>query len=129
MNCKINQHRNYAYPMLRKIVYFSIILFIFSIFHSTEVYGQSTNQPITVKGKVLDEKKEPIIGATVLVVGTSTGTVTDIDGNFSLKASTNSLLSFSYIGYSNQKLKASTLAMTVVLKEDNAKLDEVVVVG
>lgn len=129
MNCKINQHRIYADSKLHKIVFFSIILFISSFLLPTALLAQSTNQQITVKGKVLDEKKEPIIGATVLVLGTSTGTVTDIDGNFSLKANTSSTLSFSYIGYSNQKLKASTLPMTVVLKEDNAKLEEVVVVG
>ncbi len=53
------------------------------------------NQLITVKGKVVDEKSEPVIGATIKVEGTSTGTVTDLNGSFQLRAAANSTVSIS----------------------------------
>lgn len=78
-----------------------------------------------VKGSVVDEKGEPIIGASVLVKGTSTGTVTDLDGNYKLEIPENSKLTISYIGYESQISNGGK----VTLKENNANLNEVVVVG
>mgnify|MGYP003436599372 CR=1 FL=1 len=59
----------------------------------------SIAQQITVNGVVLDSQGEPIIGANILVKGTSNGTITDLDGNFQLSADDDAILVFSYIGY------------------------------
>lgn len=84
-----------------------------------------------VSGTVVDAAGEPIIGASVLVKGTSTGTVTDFDGKFSLNnVSQTASLEISYIGFKSQTLPvAGKSSFTVTLQEDNALLDEVVVVG
>ncbi len=81
-----------------------------------------------LKGKVVDDKGEPIIGASILEKGTTNGTITDVDGNFSLSVSGKSRVVVSYIGYVSQELEAKT-PLKVVLKEDNKTLDEVVVIG
>ena len=84
---------------------------------------------ITVKGVVKDATGEPLIGATVLEKGTSNGTATDIDGNFTLKnVNKNAKLSFSYIGYEAKELPAAA-QMDVTLAESQDLLDEVVVIG
>ena len=85
----------------------------------------------TVKGKVVDANGEPIIGATIVEVGTANGTVTDFDGNFTLNVSgTNAKLDISYIGYKKVVLSATSKSLSnIVLKEDTEVLDEVVVVG
>ena len=83
-----------------------------------------------ITGQVVDEKGESIIGATVQVKGTSNGTITDFDGNFSLKAKVGNSLVVSYVGYSTQDVKVTKqTGVRVVLKEDTEVLDEVVVVG
>ena len=83
-----------------------------------------------VTGKVLDKSGEPIIGANVVVKGTTTGTVTDIDGNFSLEVAEGALLEISYIGYLEQEIKVGNQNnLTIRLSEDTQNLDEVVVVG
>lgn len=83
-----------------------------------------------IEGNVKDHSGAPVIGATVMVKGTTTGTITDFDGNFSIDAEEGALLEFSYIGYQSQQLKAkSGSLMSVVLSEDTELLDEVVVVG
>ncbi|MCQ2290666.1 MAG: TonB-dependent receptor [Muribaculaceae bacterium] len=81
-----------------------------------------------VKGTVVDEKGEPVIGASIQEVGTTRGTTTDVNGKFSLRAGAGAKLQISYIGYKTQNVKA-TDGMTVKLATDNALLDEVVVVG
>ena len=84
----------------------------------------------TVKGTVSDEAGEPIIGATVKVQGSNDATVTDFDCNFSIKASSNATLVFSYIGYEPQEVKVGGKSnITVTLKEDNTTLNDVVVIG
>lgn len=83
-----------------------------------------------VTGKVIDAKGEPVIGATIMEKGTTNGTITDFDGNFTLNVSDNSMLEVSYVGYQAQSIKSifgKNLAIT--LKEDTELLDEVVVVG
>lgn len=87
------------------------------------------NQLITVKGKVVDEKSEPVIGATIKVEGTSTGTVTDLNGSFQLRAAANSTVSISYIGYVTQKIKSGQVPAVITLQEEAERLDELVVVG
>ena len=84
----------------------------------------------TVKGTVSDEAGEPIIGATVKVQGTNDATVTDFNGNFSIKASSNATLNISYVGYLSQNVKvAGKSNISVSLKEDTQLLNDVVVIG
>ena len=83
----------------------------------------------TVKGSVVDSKNEPLIGVSVKVVGASVGTVTDVDGNFSLSVpGTNAVLEFTYVGYVPQKVKVgSNTSINVTLVEDSQTLSTVVV--
>lgn len=83
----------------------------------------------SVTGKVTSsEDGEPVVGASIKIVGTNTGTVTDIDGNFVLNAPADAKLEISYIGMQPKTVKASA-KMQVVLTSDNKTLDEVVVTG
>ena len=83
-----------------------------------------------VSGKVTDNSGEPIIGATVVIMGgqNGNGTVTDIDGNFTLQAQPNSTLSISYIGYKTMEVKAGK-GLKIVMEDDSKQLNEVVVTG
>ena len=81
-----------------------------------------------VKGSVVDENGEPIIGASVQEVGTTRGTTTNVKGEFSLKAGVGAKLQISYVGYKTENVKAAD-GMKVKMVTDNALLDEVVVVG
>ncbi len=84
----------------------------------------------TISGIVLDAANEPIIGASVLIKGTTNGSLTDLDGNFKLATSTDATLEISYIGYQSVEVKAiAGEKLTVILQENTALLDEVVVVG
>ena len=84
---------------------------------------------LTVQGTVIDQANgEPIIGASILEVGTTNGTITDFDGNFTLNVQPGAKLSISYMGYKTQEL-AATSSMKVSMGEDTEVLDEVVVVG
>lgn len=83
-----------------------------------------------VTGIVKDEKGEPIIGANVVEKGTTNGTITDMNGNFTLEASEKSVLLVSFIGYASQEVSVGNLkSINVKLREDTEILDEVVVVG
>ena len=91
---------------------------------------QTVMQAVTVKGTVVDASGEPVIGASVLMKGTTTGTITDIDGNFSLANVKPGILVVSYIGYKTQEIQVKGgTPVKVVLEEDSEVLDEVVVVG
>ncbi len=85
-------------------------------------------QTHTCRGVVVDTGGEALIGASVLVSGTSNGTITDLDGNFEITCAEGALLEFSYIGYQSQTLPARD-AMRVELADDNEQLEEVVVIG
>ena len=85
-------------------------------------------QQITVKGHVKDATGEPIIGATVKVAGAQQGTVSDFDGNFTLKADQGQTLSVSYIGYQTATVKAAP-SIQVTLLDDQTVLQDVVVIG
>lgn len=88
-------------------------------------YAQSV-----ISGVVIDDQQEPLTGVTVLVLGTTNGSVTDLDGQFSIPARIGDVLRFSYIGMKPQDIEVTTAAnMSVMLKADAAQLDEVVVVG
>ena len=87
-------------------------------------------QDLIVKGHVADPTGEPIIGANIIVIGTTTGTITDYDGNFTLKvADKKAVLRIGYIGYKEVELPVSANLLQIVLKEDTELLDEVVVIG
>lgn len=89
---------------------------------------QSFAQAITVNGIVKDKTGEAVIGANVVVKGTTNGCITDFDGNFSLEANQGDILVVSFVGYQSQELPAST-NMQIVLKEDAELLDDVIVIG
>jgi len=86
-------------------------------------------QAEVVTGQVTDVNGEPIIGANVVVKGTTVGTITDFDGNYSLDVPENATLIFSYLGMTSQELPVTSNTISVVLKEDNQVLEEVVVTG
>lgn len=85
----------------------------------------------TVKGKILDSTGTPVIGAAIKEVGTTNGTITDLDGNFTLNVNTSdAMLEISYVGFQTQTLKAQgNKVLAITLQEDTQALDEVVVVG
>jgi len=90
--------------------------------------GQNAQKKVT--GLITDVKGEPIIGATVKINGSKTGTISDVNGKFSLEVSEQSVISISYIGYITEEIKLGSKSnIVIVLKEDTKKLDEVVVVG
>lgn len=87
------------------------------------------SQQISVKGIVKDQIGEPVIGANVLVRGTTNGVITNVNGEFILSASKSDVLVVSFVGYTTQEIPVSEKQMTIVLKEDTELLDEVVVLG
>ena len=98
--------------------------------NATNMSIQETQQTKTVTGTVIDAAGIPVIGANVLVKGTTNGTITDIDGNFTLEVSSGDVLEISYIGYVTQELPVGNKSQfNVTLAEDTQALDEVVVVG
>lgn len=104
---------------------FKILLALCIIFgHSIGVAAQK----ITVNGTVQDTSGEPVIGANILVKGTTNGTITDLDGNFQLTTDTDVILVVSFIGYQTQELPAQPV-MNITLRDDAELLDEVVVIG
>lgn len=87
-------------------------------------------QKITINGIIIDSTGEPVIGANVVEQGTTNGTITDIDGKFSLNVADNAVLQVSYIGYLSQSISVNgQTVFNITLKEDSQNLDEVVVVG
>ncbi len=102
---------------------YRLLMMLAVVFFALDVSAQAT-----ISGHVKDETGEGVIGASVMVKGTSNGTVTDFDGNFSLQCQSGATLVFSYIGYNPQEQPAKN-GMEVTMKEDVAQLNEVVVVG
>ena len=88
-----------------------------------------SQQSKLVKGTIVDATGMPVIGANVMVKGTTNGTITDMDGNFSLEVPVGATLVVSYIGLANQEIKAIGNNLTITMKEDAEALDELVVVG
>lgn len=87
-------------------------------------------QNAKLKGVVVDANTgEPIIGANVLVKGTTNGTITNIDGEYALEAPAGAMLQISYIGYKTLEVKATADKQTIKLSEDSETLAEVIVVG
>ncbi len=109
---------------------FACLLFALFALQANFLYAE-TNQAITVSGVVVDATGEPLIGVSVREKATTNGTITDLDGRFSLKINGNrSVLLVSYVGYVEQEVPVgNNREMKITLKEDVSVLDEVVVVG
>lgn len=113
-------------PILKKPHFF---LFLFSFFLLTSLV-QISAQNLELKGNVKDVQGETLIGVNVVQKGTSNGTVTDIDGDFSIKVPANATIVFSYIGFEKQeRVWNGKSSMQITLQEDVAMLDDVVVIG
>ena len=105
---------------------FLCMLLIMCMLLPAKVFAQSG----TITGTVVDETGMTVIGATVMVKGTNDGTITDMDGNFSLEGKVGTTLVVSYVGYATLEVKINKLTgNNLVLKEDSEVLEEVVVVG
>lgn len=105
--------------------YRMVLFLLLGLFTSVIAYSQQ----ISVKGIVKDQIGEPVIGANVLVRGTTNGVITNVNGEFILSASKSCVLVVSFVGYTTQEIPVSEKQMTIVLKEDTELLDEVVVLG
>lgn len=105
--------------MFRKILFLVFCVFALAA-HS---------QNVVIKGSVTDVNKEPLPGVNVVVKGTTTGTITDMDGNFSLNGPKGATIVVSYIGMVTQEVAYKGQPLNVVLKDDSQALEEVVVVG
>ena len=105
--------------------------FILLLFLVLSISNTAWAQNQTVKGRVMDSKlKEPLMGVSILEIGTSNGTVTDLDGNFTLSAPKGAVLRISYVGYLVQEVPINEkTSLNIFLKEDTELLDEVVIVG
>lgn len=116
-------YKSTTYHALSKRGYITLLALLISVV--TFAQGGAT-----IKGVVLDESDVPLIGATVQVKGGQNGSITDLDGNFSIKAKKNATLIISYIGYQSQEVKLQgKTKVTVKMVPDSKMLDEVVVVG
>ncbi len=92
--------------------------------------SNDTAERLKIKGSVVDETGQPVIGANIVVEGSTLGTITDVNGNFSLQVPEKAELHISYIGYLDQLIKIGRqTSFRIILKEDTQALDEVVVVG
>lgn len=113
--------------LAKKRLYKGIIPLLCLLLFPTLVFAQR----LTVNGQVKDTQGEPITGANVAIKGTTTGTITDLDGMFSIPdVEQGSILEISFIGYLAQTVKASdNNPLSIILKEDNQALDEVIVIG
>ena len=100
-----------------------LLMLLAVVFFALDISAQAT-----INGHVQDETGEAIIGASVVVKGSTNGTVTDFDGNFQLKCENGATLVITYIGFVPQEVKAKN-NLDITLKEDVAQLNEVVVVG
>ena len=106
---------------------FRVLFLVMALILNIEVYAQTT-----VNGLVIDSNREPVIGASVLVKGTTTGAATDFDGRFTLKVpDENSILVISYVGCETREIAANSaeLQSGIMMRENVQNLDELVVIG
>lgn len=109
---------------MKRLRFKALLILIAGLCMSISVFAQQ----MTVNGVVKDPTGEPVIGANVIIKGTTNGTVTDVDGQFVLSASKGDVISVSFIGYKMQELPA-TANMNIILAEDSQMLENVVVIG
>ncbi|WP_162340515.1 SusC/RagA family TonB-linked outer membrane protein [Cyclobacterium salsum] len=119
-------NQNLSDPPSRSITHILLGLLLFLFISTPCLFAQNT----TLTGNVYDENQSPLPGATITVEGTTRGTVTDIDGNFSLDVRGNEVLVVSFIGYQSSRLEVNNQnSLTVNLVPDQSIMQEVVVVG
>ncbi|MBF0574436.1 SusC/RagA family TonB-linked outer membrane protein [Dysgonomonas sp. GY617] len=128
--------RVYYSPLFRRILIGGTMLFLTTgiAFAEKNIVVENTaiNQTDQrqVAGTIVDQSGDPIIGATVIVKGTTVGTVTDLDGKFTINVPSNAVIAVQYVGYLNQEVRVGDqTTLNITLKEDTQTLDEVVVVG
>ena len=110
--------------MKRNLMFKVLLMLMVGCFLSIDAFAQQ----MTVKGLVKDTTGEPIIGANVVVKGTTNGTITDFDGNFQLNANKGDIIVISFIGYQSQEVPAAP-SLNILLKDDSQMLQDVVVIG
>ncbi len=104
-----------------------ILLFLgIILFSGVQLYGQ-----IMISGSITDSNSEPLIGVNIVIKGTLNGTISNVNGNFSISVpNQNSILVFTYVGFQQKEIQVGiNRIMTVVLEEDLKKIDELVVIG
>ena len=105
-----------------------LMVFVLLPYVALSAYGQDQRQ--TVTGTVTDANSMPIIGANVLIKGTNEGSITDVDGKFSVEATSDNILIISFIGYVTQEIQVGSMTnIEVFLSEDTEELSEIVVIG
>ena len=135
----MEKQENFCKRQAQKLCRLFPVAILLFLFLSVPLKGYSEDVPslesvqqntVKVTGTVKDANGEPIIGANVMVVGTATGVITDIDGNFSLNVPVGSKLQFSFIGYKEQVVSVKKgISLNIVLEEDSQMLGEVEVVA
>lgn len=117
---------------MKNVIYkkFELFRLVLCCIFSLCAFSLNAQDLKTLQGCVLDAKGEPLIGVTVYNKGNKEGTITDIEGNFSISGKLNDIIQFSYVGYTSVDFKVnSPNSIRIVMKEDTQNLDEVVVVG
>ena len=119
--------KNNIFNLLKVFLFFLIIT---GGGNTITLSAQQSGKRIITGQVIDDENQEPLIGVSVLVVGTTTGTITDFDGNYSVELPAGSKqLQFSYIGYASQTVNVSANVLNIRLKSDTEMLSDVVVIG
>lgn len=132
MNEKVCSWPKHGRPLLSCALGLLLMLFCSNSIKANENLRDSGPNPYQqqITGTVTDQNGEPLIGANVLVKGTTNGTQTDFDGNYTIEANGNATLVFSYVGFSSQEVAVNGRSqVNVTMSEDANQLDEVVVLG
>ena len=135
LNIITNQNKNDMKRLMKNYLAWGLVAFLLSPVTAMAETSAPSSQPAAVqqarpvKGNVVDENGEPLIGVSVRVVGSNTGAVTDLDGNFTVQAAEGKQLQFSYTGYKTQTVQAGRGQMNIKMEPDMMGLDEVVVIG
>ncbi|MCF8379607.1 MAG: SusC/RagA family TonB-linked outer membrane protein [Bacteroidales bacterium] len=110
--------------MKRIYLILPLLIFLFS----QNILAQERRQ--TIQGLVLDDEKQPLIGVSVIIAGTTTGAITDVKGNFAINANPDDQLTFTYVGFTSQTVSVGNQTyLSIVLQPDVLELEDVVVVG
>ncbi len=127
---------------LPRLMGLSVFLLIFSLsqsfaaepaltsLHNVDFSNPANQNPVTIKGKVTDKTNAPLVGVSIIIQGTSTGTTTDYNGNYSITVKTGQTLVFSFVGYKKKAIIVrNQTVVNIVMEESTSSLNEVVVVG
>lgn len=129
--CNYTNHKMKALTLKTKKmnhIKFKTFLRILTLLYGLILPNYVFAQQITVNGHIQDTSGEPVIGATIRIANGNSGVVSDLDGNFILKANEGTILTITYVGYQSTSVKAVP-KLTVILKEDNKTLNDVIVIG